>query len=320
MSLAPSVQQFLARRSSAHAQTLDAMDLHDARQRFDFYTPLGDVPPRALAAIEDVTIEARDHAALPARIYYPAPPCWADPLPALLYFHSGGYVVGSIATSDALCRSLAHQAGCAVVSVGYRLAPEHRFPCAVDDALDSLHWLRRNAGSLALDGTRLALGGESSGATLAAVCAVQARDAGIAIALQLLIYPALSAGMDTDAHRRYGDGYFLSIDIIRWIQRNYLASTDDSRDWRFAPLDGERGAPRDWSGLAPTWIASAQYAPLQEEHGKYVEKLRQHGNAADVVYYPGMIHGFFSMGGMIPEAAHAHRDAARVLSAALQID
>ena len=319
MSLAPSVQQFLARRAGAGAQTLDAIDLHHARQRFDYYTPLGDVPPRALAAVEDLTIDTRDHAQLHARLYYPAPPCWADPQPALLFFHSGGYVVGSVATADALCRTLADEAGCAVVSVGYRLAPEYRFPHAVDDALDALHWLHRNAASLAIDASRLAVGGESSGATLAAVCAVNARDSGIALALQLLVYPALSAAMDTEAHRRYGDGYFLSLDIIRWIQRHYLATADDRRDWRFAPLDGERDAPRDWSRLAPAWIVSAQYDPLQDEHARYVDKLRSFGNEASVVFYPGMIHGFFSMGGMIPEAALAHRDAARTLRSALRI-
>ncbi|CAH2775926.1 MAG: Esterase/lipase [uncultured Paraburkholderia sp.] len=311
MSLAPSVQQFLARRASAGAQTLDAIDLHHARQRFDYYTPLGDVPPRTLAAVEDLTIDTRDHARLHARLYYPAPPCWADPQPALLLFHSGGYVVGSVATADALCRTLADEAGGAVVSVGYRLAPEYRFPHAVDDALDALHWLHRNAASLAIDGSRLAVGGESSGATLAAVCAVNARDSGIALALQLLVYPALSATMDTEAHRRYGDGYFLSLDIIRWIQRHYLATADDRRDWRFAP--------RDWSRLAPAWIVSAQYDPLQDEHARYVDKLRSFGNEASVVYYPGMIHGFFSMGGMIPEAALAHGDAARMLRSALRI-
>lgn len=319
MSLAPSVQKFLARRAGAGAQTLDAIDLHHARQRFDYYTPLGDVPPRALAAVEDLTIDTRDHAQLHARLYYPAPPCWADPQPALLFFHSGGYVVGSVATADALCRTLADEAGCAVVSVGYRLAPEYRFPHAVDDALDALHWLHRNAASLAIDASRLAVGGESSGATLAAVCAVNARDSGIALALQLLVYPALSAAMDTEAHRRYGDGYFLSLDIIRWIQRHYLATADDRRDWRFAPLDGERDAPRDWSRLAPAWIVSAQYDPLQDEHARYVDKLRSFGNEASVVLYPGMIHGFFSMGGMIPEAALAHRDAARMLRSALRI-
>ena len=319
MSLAPSVQQFLARRSNARAQTLDAMDLRAARQQFDFYTPLGDVRPRALPAVEDTSIDTRDGATLPARLYYCAPPCWADPLPVLLFFHSGGYVVGSITTADALCRTLAAEAGCAVVSVGYRLAPEHRFPCAVNDAIDAVHWLHRNAASLALDATRLALGGESSGATLAAVCAVAARDAGIPVALQLLVYPALSAGLETQAHRRYGEGYFLSLDLIRWIQGHYLANADDRLDWRFAPLDGERGAPRDWSRLAPAWIVSAEYDPLQEEHALYADKLRRHGNAAEIVYYPGMIHGFFSMGGMIPEAALAHRDAARKLGAALNL-
>ncbi|RQR49510.1 alpha/beta hydrolase [Burkholderia sp. Bp9140] len=311
-----SIRQFLARRSATGTRRLSDFDVPTARQWFDYYTRLGDIRPRPVHRVEDVRFDARGNRQLPARIYYPAEPSLGALLPALLYFHSGGYVVGGPDTADAVCRMLADEARCVVVSAGYRLAPEHKFPCAVEDAVDALHWLKRAAITFAIDPARLAVGGESAGGTLAAICAVEARDAGIALAQQLLIYPALAAAMDTDAHRRYGDGYFLSLDLIRWLRDQYLGSPDDRDDWRFAPLDGVRNAPADWRGLAPAWIASAEFDPLRDEHDSYADRLASHGNTAVLRVYPGMIHGFFSMGTLVPEALEAHRDAVDVLRAA----
>lgn len=318
MPLAPSVMRFLIRQSAPTATRIESLEPVAARQNFEFNTQRSCMPLHQLDTIEDVSIETRDGATLNARIYYPEQPCWAKPAPALLFFHAGGYIFGSIKTADWQCRMLAAKAQCAVVSVSYRLAPEYKFPYAVNDAQDALCWLHREAGSLAIDATRLAVGGESSGATLAAVCAVHARDLGIPLALQMLIYPALSASMDSETHRLYGKGYYLSFDTISWMQKNYLAHKSDYQDWRFAPLDGSKNAPTDWRNLAPAWIASAEFDPLSDEHASYTEKLRSHGNVVDLHVYEGMIHGFFSMGAIIPEAAVAHRDAARVLRDALQ--
>ncbi|MFM0039071.1 alpha/beta hydrolase [Paraburkholderia strydomiana] len=317
MPLTASVEQFLARRAGAGAVRIDQLPLHQARDYFARFAPLADVAARPVHTVEDVTFDARDGTALAARVYYPRTPDWTNPLPALLYFHSGGYVVGTLETADAVCRMLAAASGCAVVSVDYRLAPEHRFPCAVYDAFDALHWLHRDAGAFALDAGRLAVGGESSGATLAAVTAVHARDAGIALALQLLIYPALSALTDSVTHRLYGEGYFLTLDVIRWIHRTYLRDVNDRHDWRFAPLDGSRHAPASLASLAPAWIVSAQYDPLRHEHAAYTARLREAGNRAEARFYRGMIHGFFSMGRVIPEASIAHRDTVLALRAAL---
>jgi acetyl esterase len=321
MSVFPSVKRFLDRRAAAGSAVtgINQLDIRTARDYFDFNLPLGDIPPRRLESVEALRIGMRDGAQLNARVYYPRQPCWADPLPTLLYFHSGGYVVGSLASADSICRMLAADTQCAVVSVDYRLAPEYKFPYAVNDAIDALLWLHREAGSLALDGGRLAVGGESSGATLAAVCAVHARDVGIPLALQLLIYPALSARTDTQAHRRYGEGHFLTLAVIRWIQETYLTSSDDASDWRFAPFDGHRNAPANWTNLAPAWFVSAECDPLQEEHAGYAARLRSHGNRVEIRFYPGMIHGFFSMGGMIPEAAVAHRETVGALRDAFRI-
>lgn len=318
MSVPASVQQFLARRAGPGAVRVDQLPLPLARDYFERFMPITDIVPRALANIEDVTFDARDGARLAARIYYRCTPDWTNPQPALLYFHAGGYVVGTLGTADAICRMLAADAGCAVVSVAYRLAPEYRFPYAANDALDALRWLHREAGAYGLDAARLAVGGESSGATLAAVVAVQARDLAIPLALQLLIYPALSASTDSDTHRLYGEGYFLTRDVIRWIQRTYLRNVDDANDWRFAPLDGRRHAPGRLGGIAPAWIVSAEFDPLRDEHARYAARLRDAGNRVDARFYAGMIHGFFSMGRAIPEARNAHRDAAAALRDALQ--
>ncbi|WP_175823925.1 alpha/beta hydrolase [Burkholderia sp. BCC0419] len=317
MPVAPSVRQFLERRARPGAVSLDRLPLEEARRYFAYYVPLADLAPRGVDGIDECLIEMRDGARIAARIYYPRAADWSAPQPALLYFHSGGYVVGSLETADAVCRMLAADARCAVVSVSYRLAPEHKFPCAVDDALDALRWLHRKALTYGLDASRLAVGGESSGATLAAVVAVRAREMDIALAMQLLIYPALSASLGSAAHRRYGEDHFLTHDVIRWIHRNYLRDAADAADWRFAPLDGERHAPADLHGVAPAWLVSAEYDPLRDEHAGYADKLRRAGNRVEARCYRGMIHGFFSMGRVIPEAAHAHREAAAALREAL---
>jgi acetyl esterase len=317
MPVLPSVEKFLNHQRDASTVNMTELEPAAARDYFDFFALHCGIAPRSLHAVEDVRIDTRDGAQITARIYYPSEPSWADPVPALLYFHSGGYVVGSLKSAEGVCRMLAADARCAVVSVDYRLAPEYRFPCAVNDAIDALCWLHREAPSLAIDTRRLAIGGESAGATLATVCAVYARDANIPLALQMLIYPGLSARTDTDAHRRYGEGYFVSLRTIHWIHQTYLASADDLSDWRFAPLDGEHNAPSSWTDLAPAWIASAECDPSQDVHLAYASKLRSHGNRAEIHLYPGMIHGFFSMGGVIPEAAIAHRDAVDTLRTTL---
>jgi acetyl esterase len=320
MPIAVSVQQFLARRAGPDAVSLAHLPLHQAREYFERFMPLTDIAARDLDTVEETTVVVRDGTRITARIYYPRRPDWTDPLPALLYFHAGGYVVGTLETADSICRMLAADAHCAVISVAYRLAPEHKFPCAAEDALDALRWLHREAHVYGLDASRLAIGGESAGATLAAVAAVCAREMRIALALQLLIYPGLSSSTDHATHRLYGDGYFLTQDVIRWIEQTYLRDDADRYDWRFAPLDGVCNAPADLRGVAPVWLVSAEFDPLRDEHAGYAEKLRDAGNRVDARCYRGMIHGFFSMGRAIPEAAIAHRDAAEALRNALRTD
>ncbi|MBU1359342.1 MAG: alpha/beta hydrolase [Gammaproteobacteria bacterium] len=268
-----------------------------------------EVPRPALARIDDFTLPARDGHALRARLYAPS----TAVLPVLMYFHGGGFTVGSIDTHDTLCRVLSHKSGCAVVSVDYRLAPEHRFPTASDDAWDALTQLAGRASRLGIDATRLAVGGDSAGGTLASVCAILARDAGLPLALQLLFYPGTTAHQDTPSHRRYAVGPLLDEPIISWFFSQYVRSRADRDDWRFAPLNAD-----DVEGVAPAWIGLAECDPLVDEGIAYADKLRLAGVPVDIEIYRGVIHEFIKMGRAVPEALHAHDDAARALATALK--
>lgn len=263
-----------------------------------------EIPKPALVRIEDFSIPARDGHALPARLYAPS----AEALPVLLYFHGGGFTIGSIATHDILCRQLSHLAGCAVVSVDYRLAPEHKFPTAAHDAEDALQWLATHANRLGLDGERLAVGGDSAGGTLAAMCAVLARDAGLPLALQLLFYPGCSAHQDTPSHRQFARGFVLEEREINWFFSRYVRSPADRDDWRFAPLNAT-----DVDGVARAWVGLAECDPLVDEGVMYADKLRMAGVAVDLEIYRGVTHEFIKMGRILPEARQAHADAAGAL-------
>jgi acetyl esterase len=259
--------------------------------------------------VEDFSLPARDGHALPARLYAPS----EARLPLLLYFHGGGFTVGSIATHDTLCRVLSQRSGCAVVSLDYRLAPEHKFPTASNDAWDGLAHLARHAGAWGLDGSRIAVGGDSAGGTLAAVCAILARDAGLPIALQLLFYPGTTAHQDTPSHRRLATGPLLDEALISWFFGLYVRTPADRDDWRFAPLNAE-----DVDGVAPAWIGLAECDPLVDEGIAYADKLRAAGVPVALEIYRGVIHEFIKMGRAVPEALAAHADAALALKEALQ--
>ncbi len=263
-----------------------------------------DIPKPAIARVQELAVPTRDGQALAARLYADSS---AEALPALLYLHGGGFTIGSIDSHDAACRALAHLSGAAVVSLAYRLAPEHRFPTAVHDSWDALHWLAREGSALGLDPTRLAVGGDSAGGTLAAVAAIHARDEGIPLALQLLIYPGTTDHQDTDSHRLFAHGPVLDKALIDWFFHHYIDSVDRS-DWRFAPLKSA-----DVDGVAPAWVGLAECDPLVDEGVLYADKLRAAGVPVDLEIYRGVVHGFMTMGRSIPEARQLHRDAAAAL-------
>jgi acetyl esterase len=273
-----------------------------------------EIPKPALQRVQELHIPARDGYALPARLYAPSMPS-AEVLPVLMYFHGGGFNIGSVATHDVLCRQLSHLSGCAVVSVGYRLAPEHKFPVAANDAWDALQWLAAHAAGLGLDATRLAVGGDSAGGTLAAMCAILARDAGLPLALQLLFYPGCAAHQDTASHQTFARGFVLEEADITWFFNHYVRSPADRDDWRFAPLN----AP-DVDGVAPAWLGLAECDPLVDEGVQYADKLRAAGVPVDLEIYRGVTHEFIKMGRIIPEARQAHADAARALRQAFNFN
>lgn len=308
--LTPRMANVVERMARAGRPPLHALTPAEARAAYEKGAGVLEVPKPPLARIEDFTLPARDGHALPARLYAPS----NDVLPMLLFFHGGGFTVGSIATHDILCRVLSEKSGCAVVSLDYRLAPEHKFPTASNDAWDALEHLAGNAARWGLDGTRIAVGGDSAGGTLAAVCAILARDAGLPLALQMLIYPGTTAHQDTASHLRFATGPLLGEALISYFFAQYVNSRADRDDWRFAPLNAE-----DVDGVAPAWIGLAECDPVVDEGIAYADKLRAAGVAVDLEIYRGVIHEFVKMGRAIPEALQAHDDAARALKEALQL-
>lgn len=268
-----------------------------------------EVAKAQLARVEDFEIPVRDGARLAARIYAdPLPGNEGAGLPLLLYFHGGGFTVGSINTHDILCRELARLSHCMVVSLDYRLAPQYQFPTAHNDAWDALQWLSVHGSDLGADTRHLAVGGDSAGGTLAAACAVLARDAGVKLDLQLLLYPGTDAHQSMDSHQRFAKGPLLDQRTLNWFFEQYLRSSADRDDWRFAPL-----LVPDIDGVAPAWLGLAECDPLVDEGVAYADKLRMAGVPVDLEIYRGVTHEFVKMGRAIPEARQAHADMAAAL-------
>jgi len=312
MPLNPKIEQILEMIARAQRPPMHQLSPQAARLSYEKSAQILDLDPAPMHHVEDMAVPVRDGATIRARLYQPVEPNRFNGAPALVFYHGGGFTVGSVDTHDALCRMFASQAECQVLSVDYRLAPEFRFPVAVYDAFDALQWLYGNADTLGIAPSRIALGGDSAGGTLAAVCAALARDAQIPLALQLLIYPGTSAHQRSASHQRLGDGYLLSAQTIQWFFNLYLSQAGDREDWRFAPLDGQRDAPA-FERLAPAWIAVAEFDPLHDEGVAYAHKLREAGNSVELVDYPGMIHEFFKMRRYVPEVSAAHADAVAAL-------
>ena len=308
--LTPAMRDVLNRMARANRPPFHTLTPDQARAAYEAGSGVLELPKPVLARVRDFSIPVRDGYCAPARLYAPS----AEKLPVLLYFHGGGFTIGSIATHDVLCRQLSHLAGCAVVSVDYRLAPGHQFPTAAHDAWDTLHWLAGQAAELGLDAGHLAVGGDSAGGTLAAMCALMARDAGLPLALQLLFYPGCAAHQDSASHHRFSRGFVLDEADITWFFNHYLRSPADREDWRFAPLNADHV-----DNAAPAWFGLAECDPLVDEGLMYADKLRAAGVPVDLEIYRGVTHEFIKMGRILPEARHAHADAARALRHAFHL-
>jgi acetyl esterase len=309
--LTPAMRDVLSRIARANRPPFHTLTPDQARAAYEAGAGVLEIPKPALARVQDLRIPARDGQLLGARLYAPSD----QALPVLLFFHGGGFTVGSVATHDILCRQLSLLAGIAVVSVDYRLAPAHKFPTAANDAWDALQWLAAHAADQGLDASRIAVGGDSAGGTLAAMCAVLARDAGLRLALQLLIYPGCTAHQDTPSHQTFAAGFVLGEADITWFFSQYVRSPADREDWRFAPLN----AP-DVDGVARAWVGLAECDPLVDEGVMYADKLRAADVAVDLEIYRGVTHEFIKMGRIIPEARRAQADAAAALRGAFGLD
>lgn len=253
--------------------------------------------PPQVAAVRD--LEARGPAGpIPLRSYRPAG-CGADEvLPVLVYYHGGGWVIGDLDTHDVVCRQLSNLSGCAVVAVDYRLAPEHRFPAAFDDALAAARWVRAQAGALKVDASRIAVGGDSAGGNLAAAVALAARDAGdLPLAFQLLVYPATDQRRGWPSHTTNGQGYLLTKESMDYYHDHYLPDPALDADWRASPLLAASHA-----GLPPAFVLTAGYDPLRDEGLQYAQALSAAGTSATLVNFERQIHGFITMGRVIDEA------------------
>jgi acetyl esterase len=273
-----------------------------ARADFEASSPLLDVDPPPLAHERQLTISVRDGTEIAARLYSNRVPDCADPQPVVLYMHGGGFVVGSLDSHQPLCRGLAIDSGAAVLSIGYRLAPEHRFPTAFEDCVDALAWIGREGAAVGLDPRRIAVGGDSAGGTLAAALAIAARNdrALPQPLLQVLAYPSLSPQQISESYAKYGSGFLLEQETVDWFFNHYLRHEADRHDWRFAPL-----AATDLAGVAPALMVLPEFDPLVAEGRDYAARLRAAGVAVDLKVYPGMVHEFLRMGNVVPDALQA---------------
>ena len=307
--LSPAMRGLLERIRRAGQPPFHTLSAPEARALYARSAEVLDLPRAPMARIENFTIAAGDGALLPARLYAPS----AERLPVMLYLHGGGFTVGSIETHESLCRQLALRSGAAVVSLDYRLAPDHRFPVAVEDSWAALRWLHdTGAALLGLDARRLAIGGDSAGATLAAVAALWARDEGIDLQLQLLITPGTADAASMPSRAAFAEGFLLDARLIDWFFEQYIAVSERA-DWRFAPLNAD-----DVEGVAPACVVLAECDPLVDEGLAYADRLRFAGVPVEIDIQCGMTHDFIKMGRALREAQAAQAFAARALTNAFE--
>ncbi len=290
--------------------TLDQLGPEGARAELERQRRLVDAPPEPLARVEDRSIPGVD-GDIPVRIYTPRTS--PDPLPAVVYFHGGGFVVGDLESHDAVCRHLCRRADVTVIAVDYRLAPEDPFPAAVEDACSAFRWVHANADSLGVDPDRVAIGGDSAGGNLSAVVCQQMRAERHPMpCFQLLLYPATDLTRSAESHETFREGYFLDRPLLDWFLANYLTSTDQERDPRGSPL-----VTADLEGLPPAHVVVAGFDPLRDEGEAYAQALMAAGVPTTLRCYGSLVHGFYSMGGLIEAARWASEDIAMVVHRAL---
>jgi acetyl esterase len=300
MPVDPQAQALLEQFAALGGQPLSSMSVAEARRAMEALAAMRAAPAPIQSAVDRRIPGPAGE--IPVRIYTPAGPA---PRPLLVYFHGGGWVLGGLETHDGVCRELANGAACAVLSVDYRLAPEHKFPAAAEDCYAATQWAAAHAAEFGADARRLAVGGDSAGGNLAAVVPQLARDrGGPPIVFQLLIYPATDAAFDTPSYRDNADGYLLTTGDMRWFWNHYLNSPAEAANPVASPLRAAR-----LSDLPPALVITAEFDPLRDEGERYARRLEEAGVPARLTRYDGMIHGFFGMTGMMDKARAAVQEA-----------
>jgi acetyl esterase len=302
MPVDPAIQGLLDQLAAGGGPPMAEQSLADARQVLEGLALLAVPVDFADITERSVPGPAGD---IPVRVYVPE---GVDNPPVLVWFHGGGWVTGSLDSTDAVARSLATEAGMVVVSVGYRLAPEAPAPAAVDDALAVVAWVRDNGGTINADATRLAVGGDSAGGNIAAVVALRTK-----VEFQLLVYPVTDATMSSASMKENAEGYLLTESTMQWFVNHYLAGSGiDATDPGVSPLFAD-----DVSGVAPALVLTAEFDPLRDEGEAYAAKLVEAGVPCELVRYDGMTHAFFQLTAITPIALAAQRVAAARMKAAL---
>jgi len=282
----------------------------EAKANHEKAFPVLDIDPVPLRRIEQGNLP-RPRGPIALRIYWPddsAPVCGA-----MLWIHGGGHVVGSIDCYDPLCRTIARDSGHVIISTSYGLAPEHKFPTAVEDCVAALEWVHQQTGQLGIDPQRVMVGGDSAGGNLAAVTALLARDLEVPeLRHQLLVYPVTAPWPESRSHHLYAEGHLLTRKNIEWFQENYVRGPADRDDYRFAPL-----LCHELAGLPPATVLVAECDPLHDEGVAYAERMMEAGNDVELIEYEGMLHGFLNMGGWLAGSRDALQHCAAIVRNAL---
>jgi len=309
--LHPQTRAVLEAMASMNLQPPHLLPVAQAREQFKRARAAFVAPAQEVASVKDLRVPGPG-GDIPVRLYRPSGSKPEERLPVLVYFHGGGWVFGDLDTHDPLCREISNLARCAVVSVAYRVAPENKFPAAVDDALAAIRYAADNAAALALDGTRIAAAGDSAGGTLTAASALTFRDqGGPRMCLQVLIYPVTDMTLDSAGYTRVPTGYTLPRERMLFFREAYLRGPEDVADWRASPLKA-----RDVSKLPPALIITAAQDPLVEEAEAYAERLKAAGVPVEYTRYDGMVHGFATLAGAIDNGHAAIAQVAAALKKA----
>jgi len=304
MTLDPDVIGLLDMIKRAGRPALDSLPPPEARVAFAAGRPVLQPDPAEVASVRDFTIPGD----IPVRFYRGIGTDTDAKLPCVVYYHGGGWVLGDLDSHDVLCRRIANDAGCAVLSVHYRLAPEHKFPAAYDDAVAAMKFAFDHPDRLSIDPAKIAVAGDSAGGNLAAAAALTARDIGLTLTNQVLIYPVTDLGMGTGSYNRVTEGFPLVARTMEWFIDHYLRAESDKYNWRASPLRAATLA-----GTARALVVVAAHDPLCDEGLAYAKRLEAEGVLVDSLYFSGQLHGFVSMGKLLRASDTAIRTIAHSL-------